>query len=93
MRSKRSIPTPYHHKPTGQAAVILRDADGRRRTLYLGAFGSPEAERRYRQVLAEHLAGAPVTTSRPKRTAASCSTVGQLEAGYLLPRARRQADP
>jgi integrase len=86
MRSKRSIPTPYHHKPTGQAAVILRDADGRRRTLYLGAFGSPEAERRYRQVLAEHLAGAPVTTSRPKRTAAASSwpTVEQLAAGYLL---------
>ena len=49
---KVRVPAPYLHKATGQAALVLRDADGRRRTVYLGVYGSAEAARRYCEVLA-----------------------------------------
>ena len=47
-----SIPKPY--SKSGQLVVCLRDArTGTRRTVYLGADGTPEARREYARVLAE----------------------------------------
>jgi hypothetical protein len=39
------VPAPVHHRPSGQDVVFVRDAEGRRRMLYLGAHGSTEAAR------------------------------------------------
>lgn len=81
------VPTVFHHKGTGQDAVCLRGPDGKRRMVYLGSHGSAEAQRRLREVLAEHLAGKPLSTARATRQAAASSswpTVAQLCAAYLL---------
>ena len=40
-----------HHKASGRAVVTINGRD-----LYLGTYGSPEARREYRRILAEHLA-------------------------------------
>jgi integrase len=49
-RPKNPIPTPRQHK--GRAVVDLYD-NGTRRTVTLGAWGSPEAEREFARILAE----------------------------------------
>ncbi len=85
MRPKSPFPKVYHHKATDQDAVVVRDPDGKRRTVYLGKHNSPAAQRRYREVLAEHLAGKPVTGTRgAQRLPSEWPTVGQLAAAYLL---------
>lgn len=91
---KVRVPAPYLHKATGQAALVLRDADGRRRTVYLGVHGSAEAARRYREVLANHLAGTPIAPARQRRAAAPSEwpSVHQLTATYLLHAARYYLD-
>ena len=67
-----SIPKPY--SKSGQLCVCLRDArTGTRRTVYLGADGSPEARREYARVLAEWEAAdrvvAPVKPDLRRRVA------------------------
>lgn len=65
--------------------VILCDPDGRRRSVYLGPHGSAEAQRRYREVLCEHLAGKPVLPTRARQTGPSeWPTVAQLCAAFML---------
>ena len=65
---KLRVPAVVHHKASGQDVVFLRDEHGKRRMVYLGEHGSTTAARRYREVLAEHLAGKPVATrARPAR--------------------------
>ena len=64
MRPKSPFPKSYLHKPTNQDAVVVRDPDGKRRTIYLGAHGSAEAKQRCREMMAAHF------------SAASCATVG-----------------
>jgi hypothetical protein len=82
---KVRVPQPIRHKASGQDVVFLRQADGRRRMVYLGPGGSPEAARRYREVLAEHLAGKTVATSpRKVQRPSSWPTVGHLVAEFLL---------
>lgn len=82
---KLHVPAPVHHRPSGQDVVFLRDTEGRRRMVYLGAHGSTEAARRYREVLAEHLAGKPVATGGRRRESPSeWPTVAQLCAAFLL---------
>src|SRR5438067_12105872 len=44
------------HKPSGRAVVTLPDGLGRRRTVYLGAFDSPESRAEYNRVIADWLA-------------------------------------
>ena len=56
MHRPRRIPQPYHHKPSGRAAVCLPDGMGGRPTIYLGPYGSPESEAEYKRVIAEWLA-------------------------------------
>lgn len=78
------IPALFHHKATGQDAVCIRDPDGSRRTVYLGKHDSPAAQQRYREVLAEHLAGKPVVTRATREKASEWPTVEQLAATFLL---------
>lgn len=57
MPRKFHVPTLRRHAATGQARVLIR-----RRHLYLGQYGSPEAEEKYRRIVAEYLASGGVTT-------------------------------
>ena len=53
---KLRVPAPVLHRPSGQDVVFLPCADGRCQMVYLGDHGSPAAARRYREVLAAHIA-------------------------------------
>ena len=93
------VPSPVHHKASGKALLFLRDAAGKRQTIYLGDhgylgdYGSPEAERRYRLVLSEHLAGRPVETRPAESPAPSIwPDVAQLCAACLLHAQRYYVD-
>ena len=82
-----SIPKPY--TKSGQLAVCLRDPrTGYRRTVYLGASGTPEARREYARVLAEWEAGdrvvtAPTSKIRHKVHRPEAVTVAELILGYF----------
>jgi integrase len=80
---KRAPRTPKYclHKPTGQARVILAGQH-----IYLGTYGSPEAEVRYKQIVAEFLATGltpamqqAATTTKPGATI----TIAELLSAYL----------
>jgi integrase len=94
MKPKRlHVPSPVHHKASGKDLLFLRGADGKRRTIYLGDHGSPEAERRYRAVLADHLSGKAVETSaKPKPVASEWPDIAQLCAAFLLHAGRYYVD-
>lgn len=77
-------PTMFLHKASGQSAIVVRDPDGRRRTIYLGPHGSMAAQERYREVLAEHFAGKVVQTTSRVRKPSDWPTVGQLVADFLI---------
>src|SRR5947209_8403193 len=51
-----SLPSYRLHRPSGRAVVTLPDGLGRRRTVYLGAFNSPESKTVYDRVIADWLA-------------------------------------
>lgn len=87
------VPTPVHHKASGKALLFLRDSAGKRRTIYLGDYGTPEAERRYREVLAEHFAGRPVATRATVAPAPSTwPDVAQLCGAYMVHAQRYYVD-
>lgn len=90
MTPKCLFPKVVHHK-CGQDVVFVRDPSGKRRTIYLGKHDSAAAQRRYREVLAEHLAGKPVASGRTAK-ASDWPTVGQLCAAYLLHATRYYVD-
>ena len=52
-RSKNPQPSYLNHKPTGQAYCRIPDGNGGRKTLYLGAYNSPESLEAYRKLIAE----------------------------------------
>lgn len=82
---KVSVPSVVHHKASGRDVVFLRQPDGSRTMVYLGEHDSAEAARRYREVLAQHLAGKSIVSTRQAKIEASAwPTVGQLVAAYLL---------
>lgn len=82
---KRRVPSPVHHKASDKDVVFLRGPDGKRRMVYLGDHDSLEAARRYREILADHLAGKPVATSpKVKVLDSEWPTVAQLSAAFLL---------
>ena len=90
---KLRVPAPVHHKPSGQDVLFVRDADGKRRMVYLGPHGSAQAARRYREVLAEHLAGKPVATRSTARVPTSeWPSLAQLCAAFLLDAERYYVD-
>lgn len=87
------VPAPVHHRPSGRDVVFVRDAEGKRRMVYLGEHGSTEAARRYREVLSEQLAGKPVATAGRRREPASdWPNVAQLCAAFLLDAERYSDD-
>jgi hypothetical protein len=61
-RRPNPVPTYRHHKPSGQAVMTVRQADGTRRDVYLGAFNSPDSRAEYSRLVAE-LAAATVTAA------------------------------
>jgi integrase len=84
---KLRVPRLTHHVASGQDVVYLREADGKRRMVYCGPHGSPEAQRRYHEAIADHLVGKPITTARRERSqppASKWPTVEQLCAAYVL---------
>lgn len=81
--TRPSLPSLFHHKASGQSAVQIRDADGRKHTIRLGAHGSQEAQERYREVLSEQLAGQLVRAKPRVRARSEWPTVGQLAADFL----------
>ena len=46
-RPRKTVPKYSHHKPSGRAYVRVPDGPGRRRVIYLGAFGTPESRDAY----------------------------------------------
>ena len=52
-RPKNPVPTYRQHRPSGRAVVTLTDANGRRRDVYLGAYGSPESKAAYARLVAQ----------------------------------------
>jgi hypothetical protein len=71
-RQKTAAPHLCLHRPSGQAVVRIRG-----RVIYLGAFGSPEAEANYQRTIAEWRAhGAPRPAQSP------LLTVGDLVARF-----------
>jgi hypothetical protein len=73
--AKTRTPSLRHHKPSGQAVVTLSGRD-----IYLGPYGSPEADQRYHQAIAEWCARgrmAPSPKSEPQ--------LGPTVAEILLP--------
>jgi integrase len=92
-QKKLRVPAPVLHRQSGQDVVFLRGADGRRQVVYLGDHGSPAAARRYREVLAEHLAGKPVVApARGREAPSEWPTIAQLSAAFLLDAERYYVD-
>jgi len=52
-RPKNPIPKYCHHRPSGRAYVRVPDANGCRRTVYLGPHGSQDSKEAYRAELAK----------------------------------------
>lgn len=78
------VPAIVHHKASGQGVVFLRQPDGRRRMVCLGKHGTAAAERRYREVLGDYLAGRTVAVARKPQAVGEWPTVAQLTASFLL---------
>ncbi len=95
--ARSSVPSVVHHKPSGQDVVFLRQPDGRRVMAYLGPHGSAEAARRYREALAEHLAGRPVETAARRSVvplpSSAWPTIGQLAAAFIVHATRYYVGP
>src|SRR5262245_12925497 len=51
--ARTAVPSYRLHKPTNQAVVTVRAADGRRQDVYLGEYGSPQSRENYARVVAE----------------------------------------
>ncbi len=48
---RKSIPSYLLHRPTGEARISVYGPDGKRRSISLGKFDSPESKARYREIL------------------------------------------
>lgn len=89
MSRKPSKPLPRPslllHKKSGRAYVMGRDADGDRRAVFLGEYGSPEAQRAYQRFLSDFYAGRPAGKPKPPEAArAGDFTVEQLCTQFLV---------
>jgi hypothetical protein len=52
IRGRKGTPPAYPARPhNGQARITIRAADGSRKDIYLGAFGSPESRKEYQRIL------------------------------------------
>jgi hypothetical protein len=61
-RKSLSVPSYRRHKSSGQAVAVIRLADGRRVSRYLGRHGTAESRAAYAKLIAE-LAAAPTPTA------------------------------
>ena len=75
-RWNNHIPKLRHHRATDRAVVTI---DGRH--VYLGRYGTPEAEAEYRRVIAEHITLGEVRAPRRPLAAPSC-TIDELVLRY-----------
>ncbi len=76
-RPKSLVPKYRQHRASGQAVVTLSDHSGRRRDVYLGAFGTDASKSEYARVIAEW----QVSRSRPVSTAGL--SVAEVLVAYL----------
>lgn len=60
-RPKSRVPKLVHHKPTGQARVRINGRD-----IYLGKYGTPEAEDAYRRIVTQLLQDEPIREEPPQ---------------------------
>lgn len=78
------LPSLIHHKASGQGVVLLRGPDGKRKYVYLGRYGTEEAQERYRQVIAQLMAG-KLALSKPRvRKPSEWPTLADLVAEFLI---------
>lgn len=72
------VPSLVHHKPSGRARVRIAGRD-----IWLGKWGAPEADERYRRVVAEYLStGATPSPSRPAGTSDPGVSIAELILSY-----------
>ena len=64
-RRKNTVPSYSHHTPTNQAYVRFLDGANRRKTVYLGEYGSVESHKEYARVLSELVAQPPSVLPPP----------------------------
>ena len=79
-RPRSAVPGYLHRKPTNQAYVVLKAADGRRRTVYLGEYNSPASRAEYARLLA---GGPPVAKSNDTQCPPPGATVAEVLLAYL----------
>lgn len=73
---KNAVPVLYHHKPSGQAKTRVNGVE-----VYLGVWGSKEADDAFKRLVAEYLATPAAPPARIRAKAAGV-TVAELIAGY-----------
>jgi integrase len=81
-RPRKIIPTYSHHKPTGQAVVKITGPDGKRRSVYLGTYGSPESQQEYQRLLVG-LPTATPTAASPVLEPSADVTVNEALIAYV----------
>ena len=75
---KLKTPALVHHKPTGRARVRIEGRD-----YYLGRWGDPEVEARYRRLVAEYIATGLPPGSRPAAGPAAGVSVNELLLAFM----------
>lgn len=81
--ARKSVPAYRHHKPTGQAVVTVRTADGGRRDVSLGKYDSPESRAEYARRLAE-MAAAPIPGVLPAASGRSPKPAAGISVSEVL---------
>ena len=91
MPRSRTVPSYRLHKPSGQAVVTLRTAEGGRRDVYLGVYNSPESRAEYGRLIAEQ-ATAPLTANVATPAARESEPVGPVDPAVVDATFRRARD-
>jgi hypothetical protein len=63
--NSQSFPKYRNHKPTGQAVVTIRLAEGVRRDIYLDKHDSPESRVEYAKIIKDIATGTPIAKATP----------------------------
>lgn len=81
-RPRKSIPVYRLHKQSGQAIVTVRTADGKRRDITLGEYGSPESKAEYERIIADYRLGTGIA-ARTNGGGAQSYTINELLIQYV----------
>jgi integrase len=81
-RTKKGTPPSYRRHSSGQACVTVRQSDGRRREILLGAWGTAASKAEYRRVLAEADANQGCLPPETAGAAPADLTVNELALAY-----------